>query len=215
MSFEFEFLTMKRIWESLEQQLVMFDNVVPFERNPHDVYSPNLVNIMLGAGPQIEGMLRSITKELEINTKKDGIPSMIQKLNASGMLSKLCISSLSHGLLFTPFIGEFTWWESYNRTKHDMPKAMFDIRYQQVMDSMAALFAFHKLADVMLRFPERYSEVLNSGNWVTPMENIYDKNGNYEGQKEIETKETWRSKAFKTTTYFCLDVSAVNGYDFS
>jgi len=44
MSFSFEIRELKRIWEDLEKQLLEFNEIVPFEKNPHDVYSPRLVN---------------------------------------------------------------------------------------------------------------------------------------------------------------------------
>lgn len=215
MSFEFEILEMRKIWNNLEQQLAVFEQIVPFERNPHNVYSPNLINIMLSAGPQIESMARTIANELNIDVTKGGIPYLIRTINEKGVLSKFLISSTINGLMFTPFVDELLWWNTYTNTKHDMLKSMFEIRYQQVMDCMAALFGLHKLADVMLRFPDRYSEILDSTNWNTPMQPIYDKNGNLEEERELETQETWKSKTFKTTTYFFMDVSIVDGASFS
>ena len=192
---------LKRIWTDLEKQLLAFNEIIPFERNPHDVYSPKLINMMLITGPQIEAMAKLILNKLKLKPKAKGILGHIKEINKNSVLSKQRIVSLTSGLLFTPFPVKSEWWKSYNLTKHELFQEIFEIRYQKVMDSMAALAALHRIYDAIEKNPKHGKVILDGKNWVSPTEKTFDEDGAIV-IKEVEWPNTWNSQLFKITTYY-------------
>ncbi|AZQ11184.1 hypothetical protein [Shewanella khirikhana] len=117
---------------NLEKQLLSFMDVVPLESNHLNVWSPQLVTIILEAASQLDSLLRYCTVR-----KENGI--FIE--HASGKVNILTHyknhkDSLSHqwvvcwgddGYLIQPFkvwIGskqyqQLFWWDAYNKIKHD------------------------------------------------------------------------------------------------
>ncbi len=205
MSFEFELGEMKKIWEDLEKQLVAFNEVVPYERNSVQVYSPKLVNIMLSAGPQIEGMVKILVKELKVQPESNKVLDLIKDINKNAILSVQRISSTLNGLLFTPFgPAELLWWKSYNATKHELPHSLFEIKYQTVMDSMAALAVLHRISDIVKKFPTQIETILDRQYWNSPVRKYRDEDG-YEMEQEIEGPKLWKSLAFKISTEYSYE----------
>lgn len=201
MSNNFEIRELKRIWEDLEKQLLEFNEIVPYEKNPHDVYSPRLVNMMLVTGPQIEAMTRLIVKKLKLRPQGTGIPSYLKEINKNSVLSMQRIISLTSGLLFTPFPVKEIWWKSYNETKHKLIDEINKIRYQKVMESLAALAALYRIYDVIVKNPTHGKSILDRKNWQNPTREIFEANDE-KVIKAVEWPNTWSSKLFKITTYY-------------
>jgi len=201
MPYDFDVRELKRIWNDLEKQVLAFNDIVPFELNPHDIYSPKLVNLMLLSGVQIEAMAKLIVKKLKLNPGGRGIPSFLKKINEDSVLSKQRIVSLTSDLLFTPFPRKEQWWNSYNLTKHELQEEIFKIRYQDLMNSLAALAALHHIYDIIEKNPKLGKEILEKKYWQNPTRDIY-KDRKIVGEEEIEWPNTWSSDLFKITSYF-------------
>jgi len=201
MEFSFDIRELKRIWMDLEKQMFDFNEIIPYGRNPHDVYSPKLVNMMLITGPQIEAMAKLIVKKLKLKPKGKGVPRYLKEINKNAVLSVQRIVSITSGLLFTPFPAEYAWWKSYNLTKHELLEEIFKIRYQKVIESLAALAILHRIYDVMEENPKHGKEVLDRKNWLSPTIPVFDENDEIV-TKEVEWSNTWTSQLFKITTYY-------------
>ncbi len=201
MSYDFDVRELKRIWSDLEKQVLSFNEIVPYERNPHNIYSPKLVNLMLLSGAQIEAMAKLIVNRLKLNPSGRGIPTYLKEINKNAILSKQRIVSTTSGLLFTPFPAKQEWWNTYNLTKHELKEKMLEIKYQEVMNSLAALAALHHVYDILEKDPTLGKEILDEKNWQNPIQEFFYEDGS-KGEKEIEWPNTWSSHLFKITSYF-------------
>ena len=199
MSFENDLQNLKRLFGDSEQELKKFNEIVPFEHNPHEIYSPKLVNLLLQIGPQIESLTDLIASKKELRFERGGVPSRIERINHDGVLSGFNITSLQNGLLFTPFPLKSSWWTTYNETKHNLAQSQFDIKYQSVMDALAALAALHRLADAIRGCPEDSLEyILERQYWNKSFEAIVN-NGH---ATAIGIPGPWKSEIFKISNYF-------------
>jgi len=107
-----------------------------------------------------------------------------------------------NGSLLTPFPLKQEWWTTYNNTKHDLAQSQFDIKYQSVLDSLSALAALHRLADVIKGTDEENLEyVLEKKYWRSTFD--YQSN-NSEVSRRISAviPGTWKSMLFVISNYF-------------
>lgn len=202
MSFESNLASLKRLQYDSEKHLLEFNEIIPYEHNPEDVYSPRLVNLILQLGPQVENIIDLIVKKLQLKPQGSGTPSRIKEINKTGILSKLRIISIPHQLQFTPFTDKLEWWDDYQYTKHDLSKFQFKVTYSAVMNSASALAGFHKLADTI-----KIADAQNT------LDKIFDKNNWKDYQKEkhvwaVSISEIeaglpiWQSSVFRISTYY-------------
>ena len=180
---------LKSLQLETEDQILDFNKIVPLEHNLSNVYSPKLVNIILQAGPQIEAIVDAIMKELGLSSN-GGVPSKIKKINEKGMLNKLDIHFIPNKIGFLPFKDVKSWWEDvYNKTKHDLVKNQFSVRYSSVMQLMAALAALHRFAHIIKSVDyDLRDHLLEEKYWVSNLQ-----------------IPNWKSKAFKISQYFRYD----------
>lgn len=208
MASDYNLQTLKRLQNDSEKQLLEFNEIIPIEHNSNDVYSPKLVNLMLSVGPQIENVVDIILKELHLEVKEAGVPSRIKVLNQNGVLSNFKITSTTNRLQYTPFNQEFTWWNTYNNTKHDLAEKQFKITYLSVMESLAVLAGLHRLADVVIRCnDEQRKHVLEKDYWRNSM--------NYQGSDLLTESQlhkiippSWTSSLFQIHNYFVYQFDA-------
>jgi len=199
MSFENDLKNLKRLFQDSEQQLAEFNEIVPYEHNPNNIYSPKLVNLLLQIGPQIEGVTDLIASKKSLKFESGGVPSRIERINRNGVLSGFKITSLLNGLLFTPFPQKTSWWDTYNNTKHNLSQSQFDITYLSVMDTLAALAALHRLSDAIKgTSTENLEYILDKQYWDKTFEVQI---GNQTGTA-IGIPPPWKSKTFKISNYF-------------
>lgn len=201
MSFENDLTNLKRLFQDSEQKLKEFNEIIPIEHNPHPIYSPQLVNLLLQIGPQIEGVTDLIVSKKSLKFKR-GVPSKIESINHDGVLSTFQIIFTLNGTLFTPFPLKREWWTTYNETKHNLAQSQFNIKYQSVLDSLSALAALHRLADVI--------KVTDEENLKYILEKKYWRNEfNYQSYDPETSRRisatmsgTWKSMLFVISNYF-------------
>ena len=201
MSFENDLKNLKRLFQDSQQQLKEFNEIIPIEHNPHHIYSPKLVNLLLQIGPQIEGVTDLITSKKSLKFER-GVTSRIESINHDGVLSNFQITFTLNGALFTPFPLKKEWWTTYNETKHNLAQSQFDITSQSVLDALAALAALHRLADVISKTDEENLEyILEKQYWRKAFD--YQSN-DAETSRRIRatTSETWNSILFTISNYF-------------
>lgn len=191
--FKIDLESLRKLHTDLEKQMLMFDEVVPYERQrTAQIYSPRLLNMMLVCGAQIEAVTRLIARRGNFSDY-DNIPSLIRQINQKTVLSKFQIVSIPYRLLFTPFTKELSWWNAYNELKHELKEKQFKITYTIVMDAFAALSALHYLADkLMVCFDKDIPKILDSKNWKSSDEMI--KVAPRNGEK---FKPFWKSLLFE------------------
>lgn len=193
----FQLNNLVKLHRDLEKQLVEFDEIIPYERQQNaKIFSPRLLNMMLGCGPQIESVTRLIAERCNFTEKR--IPGLIHQINQKGVLSHFEITSKLHNLRFGPITKDLEWWKTYNGLKHALTEKQFDINYTVVMDAFASLSALHHFADTILSVPdERLEYALDHKHWLTAMSTPFiTRHGN-------EIKEPiWQSLVFRIEQYF-------------
>ena len=206
LSFEYDLGNMKRLQKDSEEQLLNFNEIVPYEQNPSNIYSPKLVNLILQVGPQVENLIDLIMQKFGLTSSRNGVPSRIDSINKKGVLSNLQIVSSPHGLLFTPFTKDLRWWDDYQKTKHDLSKFQFKVTYLSVMQSFAALAGLHRLADAIEKSGANSSDqILDRKNWK--------EFAGVQAGISIDSlpvaldysNVSWKSQLFKIKTYYIYD----------
>ena len=160
MTFEVDLKNLKRLHRDSEKQLLEFNEIVPYEHNPANVYSPKLVNLLLTVGPQIENLTDLIIIQLQLSPEGNGLSSRIKELDKDGVLSSFEITSMPQNTQFHPFTEDFSWWEIYNKTKHDLSRSQFEITYLSVINSLAVLASLHRLANIVLHCNYDYKQLV-------------------------------------------------------
>jgi hypothetical protein len=165
-AFNYHLHNLKKLHTDLEKQMLKFDEIIPYERQETaKIYSPRLLNMMLACCPQIEAVTKLIAEKC--NFTGNVVPKLIQKINNNAVLSKFSIVSIPHQLLFTPFTKELSWWQAYNKLKHELTGKQFKLTYTIVMDAFAALAALHCLAEKLNEcFDKDIPIVLDSEHWM-------------------------------------------------
>ena len=184
---------LKKIHVDIENQMLRFDEVIPYERQgsfeidsskqimtdkkiqtheydrpkTSEIYSPRLLNLMLACGPQVEAVTRLIFTKYEFkNDDHNSIPNLIKKINDKNVLSNFSIFSERHNIFFKPFTPKLSWWNMYNKIKHDLATMQFELTYDAVMNAFAALTGLHCLANkISSRDNQQIREVLDSKYW--------------------------------------------------
>ena len=202
MSIDFDLQSLKRLHRDSEKQLLEFNDIIPYEHNPNNLYSPILVNLLLQVGPQVENVTDLLVRDLDLKPDGNGVPSRIREINKSGVLSGFRTYFLAHDTQFTPFTQELEWWDIYNKTKHDLAKSQFEITYGSVMNSMAALASLHRLADAATHCNKEVKmHVSNKEYWNEPTF-VVNREWIRQDLQNRSYGYSWRSLAFKITTYF-------------
>ena len=198
-SYEFHLSNLRKLYVDLEKQMLKFDEILPYERQKtSEIYSPRLLNMMLACCPQIEATTKLISQKCKFSEKS--VPGLIQKINEKNVLSNFKIISIPHKLMFKPFTGELSWWNAYNKLKHELTENQFELTYSKVMCAFAALTALHHLADFLnTNNDEHVQQILDENTW-TDEESLR----NYSKQMAIyrrEDRPTYKPLIFNVTTF--------------
>lgn len=201
MDFSSELKALKTLLRDSEKQLLEFNEIIPYDRNPSDIYSPKLVNLLLQIGPQIESLTDLIGGQLGLKLSENGLPSRINQLNSDGVLSNFDITTRPHNLKISPFENELQWWSSYNKTKHELAKFQFKVTYQTVMESLAALAALHRLASVCQTSNEENKKLILQKQYWNLSFNVVSLYPQSPSRPNF-SEGPWASDLFKIAHYF-------------
>jgi hypothetical protein len=138
---------------SIEKQLMDFLAVVPLEPQHLNVWSPQLVSLILDTSSQIDSLLRYYTVKKEgnlyIEHAKNNV-NIVKHFKRHGeMLSKQWVVCWgSDGYLIQPFkewsgndeYAPLFWWDAYNKIKHDRISNMNKGTLHVAMNCVSALF---------------------------------------------------------------------------
>ncbi len=197
-----ELTQMQQLFSNLETDFLEFNEIVPYDHNPDEVYSPKLVNILQNIGPQIYGLFKIISKQLGLKLDNEKFPSYVKSLDELGLLSNQHVLLMKNAKAVKPFqLNEtnYEWWDSYNSVKHDLPHGIFEAKYVNVINSLGALYILHHIADAIQTKKNDIIEkenILDSSNWlhVLTLGNYY----HYKSERAKGTSlyETFQSKVF-------------------
>ncbi len=177
-----DLIEMQRQYHNSEYEFLQFNEIIPFNRNPLDIYSPKLVNLSLYLGPQILGMFEIIKQQTGV-TCSDEFPSYYKALNVNSLLSSQGVILSGSKVVYRPFPNNNPkWWQAYNKIKHKMPVGIFQATFENIINMIGGLFILHHIADVCQRDLPTYhrANVLDSDNWLkvhTVGQYIYYKDG--------------------------------------
>src|SRR5439155_8773155 len=117
--FQDEIRRMRGLYREAQRQFSEFTEIVPYENNPDNVYSPKLYTILQSAGSQVAGMLRLVSNELGLGVKDDKFPAYYKALNGDTILQIQKLTLRETWKPIRPFDSDKPkWWEAYNDTKH-------------------------------------------------------------------------------------------------
>lgn len=168
-----ELLEMQKLYTNLEYEFLLFNEIIPYAHNPIDVYSPKLVNILQSIGPQIYGMFKMMTDQLDIQSKNFKFPDYFDSINNHTLLSNQSIILIETNQILEPFEEnktDYDWWNAYNKVKHELPKGIFETKYKDVIYSLGALYILHHIADTIQRNKNPIIEdadITDSINWLS------------------------------------------------
>jgi hypothetical protein len=164
---------MRDLHRDLEKQFLSFDELVPYNHNPDDVYSPRLYSILQGTCAQVISLMQNIVAEL--NSKN--ISSLWQAkfkdyydfLNIKGVLSLQVVSpKKKFDKIMTPFaLNKYPvpdWWNDYNTTKHELPSGAYVGIMGNVLNALGALAILHDIADLVMK-NRTLSTLLDGNKW--------------------------------------------------
>lgn len=148
-----------------ERQLKQFNDLVPFKHNP-GIYSPRLVNLLLGICAQIEVFCNYFLSEFSWKLpEREGMRWVIAELDKNGVLSRMVIKSTLAPDVLVPFSSNYQWWTKYNEVKHDLVQKGYDVKYADIMDAMAAYFALFNLAVTKIEGQLNEGDLLDISKW--------------------------------------------------
>ena len=139
-------------------------------RGTYEKYSPQLVNMMLACGPQIEATTKWISHKCGF--PEESVPKMIKKINEKKVLSKFRVILIPRVNVFTPFIGELSWWNTYDNLKYNLQEFQLELTYSRVMSAFAALTALHHLARHLNEDNKHMQEILDGDSWVNDSKSV-------------------------------------------
>lgn len=198
---KFELEELKHLHTDIEKQMIEFDEIIPYTRQKNaEIFSPRLLNMILACGPQVEAVSEIIANRCGIKRDELNVPSLIQKINEKGILSKFNIISIQYNLQFTPFTLELDWWKMYNGLKHNLSTEQYKINYVIVMNALAALSALHYLANKLVNaYDNDIPTILNADSWYSEERFI---RAVTIGRKPYEGSPFWRSLLFEVRNVY-------------
>jgi len=203
-----ELLEMQKLFANTEYDFLLFNEIVPYSYNPLTVYSPKLVSILQSIGPQIYGVFEIITKQFGMSSIDFKFPDYFNALDNMKLLSCQSVTLLENKLVIQPFEESKTnydWWNAYNNVKHELPKGIFEAKYENVIYSLGALYILHHIADTIQRKKNpiiEKAEITDSTNWLSVLTKgnyIY-----YKSETAINSTlyETFSSRVFSINKRF-------------
>lgn len=143
-------LALRRLYVESEREFIEFTNIIPVDRNPYEVYSPRLWPILLSVGSQVDGMLKLLIEEFNLDVKSNKFPAMREALNTEGMLTAQKITLKEKLEPFNPFAEDnLDWWNAYNATKHDLPEGIYKATLGNTIQALGVLFILNHIGNIL------------------------------------------------------------------
>ena len=142
---------MRESYYELERRFIEISRIIPFE-NSGTTHSPRLYDILQTSCGQVENLMRLICDKLEIQyRKKPDFPEYYSKLNKTNILEIQAIDYFPKNRVYQPFVLEPkkespSWWNSYNKTKHNLPEGYREGNLNNTIRALSAVYALHCLA---------------------------------------------------------------------
>jgi len=144
-------LAMQSLHDDSERQFSEFTNIVPLRANPREVWSPRLWGILQGIGSQIDGMLKLLVSQFNMQVVSETFPVEYRALNSGGMLSVQKVMLRDTLESFNPFDKEKPdWWDAYNATKHALPDGIYKANLENTVQALGALFILNHIGNILL-----------------------------------------------------------------
>jgi hypothetical protein len=143
---EFNAAKVIEFYESLEQDLLNFLKIVPYEEQNFKTWSPKLIDIVVGAGSLLDSLFRTSMPE-----EKNGRQRKDYNINDFYTIFSIDLKRLrSFVYLSPPFVlqpykdwtqsAPLIWWDNYNKVRHDRLENMRLATIQTAMDMLCGLF---------------------------------------------------------------------------
>ena len=143
---EFNATIIIEFYESLEQDLLNFLKVVPYEKQNFETWSPKLIDILVGAGSLLDSLFRtSMPEELAEKQRKDYNINDFHAVFSKDLKPLRSFVYLSPPFVLQPYknwtqSAPLAWWDHYNKVRHDRLENMRFATMQTAMDVLCALF---------------------------------------------------------------------------
>lgn len=172
MSFKENMTIMRERYIESEREFHQFNRIIPHDKNPDYIYSPRLVNLLVGICFQIEGVLELLITEFNLGEYKD-FPDSFDKLNKQGLLSIQKIVLQKNMRLLLPYDlpsvrqEHYTppWWGAYNDVKHKVPHGIYNSTLGNVINALSALWILHCIANTKIRLYSYSGNILDKNEW--------------------------------------------------
>ena len=137
---------MRELYQLTERQFLEFDEIVPMRLNRKgDTVSPKLYFLLMTICGQVESVTGRICKSLNIRAEKDNFSSLYKKLceEFSAIREQSVQIVMTHEAIH-PFAKTKndtpSWWTSYNKVKHDIPKGIERATARHTIHALGGLY---------------------------------------------------------------------------
>ena len=162
---------MQELYRFTERQFLEFDEIVPMRLNRKgDTVSPKLYFLLMTICGQVESVTGRICKSLDIRAESDTFSALYKKLCEEFSTTKeQSVQTVMTREVIRPF-GETendtpSWWTSYNKVKHDIPKG---IERATVRHTIHALGGLYLLLNFYQSIPcNNPKDILDAENWFS------------------------------------------------
>ena len=137
---------MLELYQFSERQFLEFDEIVPMRLNKNrNVVSPKLYFLLMTICGQVESLMKSTCKKLDMYNPKDNFPKRYSKLcQGQNVMKKQSVQTVTTREIIKPFAktGNNTppWWNSYNQVKHEVPKGLKDATMKNTIHALGGLY---------------------------------------------------------------------------
>lgn len=148
------------LYFELEREFVEVCEVVPYERNPAQVYSPRFYSILQTAGALVDGLLKGLANLRLRRVRSDKFPALYTALNAGGVLPTLKLVPMKGGAPFTAFDrNPPDWWTAYNNSKHKLPEGQYESRLGTTLRAIGGAYVLLRIGTVLVAGLSRRSVI--------------------------------------------------------
>lgn len=161
---------MQYLYQFTEREFLEFDKVVPMRFNPTmNVVSPKLYFLLMTICGQIESTVIHICKNLDMYKKNENFGTCYKKLlKESDIIERQSVEISATRQIIKPFVKTNTdtpsWWTSYNKVKHTIPKGIEHSTVKNTVHALAGLYllmTFHRSIPI-----KTHKDILNTQYWV-------------------------------------------------
>ena len=161
---------MRYLYQFTEREFLEFDKIVPIRFNPTmSAVSPKLYFLLMTICGQIESTVIHICKNLDMYKKNEKFVTCYGKLlEESDIIERQSVEIATTRQIIKPFIKTDnyvpSWWTSYNKVKHTIPKGIEHATVKNTVHALAGLYllmTFH--GSIPIKLPK---DILNTQYWI-------------------------------------------------